>query len=80
MPAGRPSHIRRMTAWLPDGMAGLFRVTCSCGAWKADGTVAQVNAASGAHDDSPFSKHVVRIVGEITVRMASLWSNRLFTR
>jgi hypothetical protein len=51
--------------WPDRDAAGVFVVCCSCRDWAAVGAVTEVNRAAGAHDDSPYARHVVRIRGQL---------------
>ena len=51
----------RCMRWPDVDDGATYRVVCSCGRWEATGTVAEVNAASIAHDDSPWSHHIVSV-------------------
>lgn len=43
---------------------GNFKIECSCTKWSFEGTAKEITEASRKHDDSPWTNHIVAIVGK----------------
>jgi hypothetical protein len=57
--------IERLGSWPDLDQPGRFVAHCSCRAWTATGTAAEIAVAGRNHDDSPFRHHVVSILGKV---------------
>ena len=60
---GTVPPVERLGRWPDDDEPGRFVIQCSCRRWNAIGTVAEIQAATRHHDDSPF--RVVLIWGKV---------------
>lgn len=44
---------------------GNFRIECSCSKkWSFEGSAKKITEASRKHDDSPWTNHIVAVVGK----------------
>ena len=58
--------VERLFRWPGAAEQGEFVITCGCLRWAYRGTVSEIGAAARAHDDSPWTNHIVGIWGKVS--------------